>query len=176
MAVSRKVATPQLREQITNDQSVNAPTNQPINTPLPNSQAKPTNTTSPLTPKKKQSKRIPAEFKRLENWREFFLESEDEEENGRRRKTEASTSAIKATVNWTKTEPEEPAEQEKQNSEQEADTADEPGTSTGERRSQRNRKAPQYYGDTVLICGLDKAGEPEVINISSSEDSLQKYQ
>ena len=114
VAISRKVATPQLKEQITNDQSVNAPTKQPINTPPPNSQAKPTNTNSPQTPKKKQSKRIPSEFKRLENWREFFLESEDEEEDGRRQKTEDSTSAIKTTVNWTKTEPEEPTEQEKQ--------------------------------------------------------------
>ena len=167
------MATPQLSKQNINDQSANATINQPTKTLQPMSQARPTNTTSPKKPQKKHSKRIPADFKRLENWREVFFESEDEEEDERRQKNKASTSSIEATVNWTKTEPEEPTEHEKQFSEQETDTADEPGTSTGEKRPQRNRKAPQYYGDAVMICGLDKAEKPEIINISSSEDSLR---
>ena len=170
VATSHKMATPQLNKQNTNDQSANATINKPTKTLQPKPQTRPTNTTAPIKPKKKHSKRIPTEFKRLENWREVFFESKDEEEDERRQKSKASTSAIKATVNWTKTEPEEPTEHEKQFSEQETDTADEPGTSTGEKRPQRNQKAPHYYGDAVMICGLEK---PEIINISSSEDSLR---
>ena len=84
VATSHKLATPQLSKQNINDKSANATINQPTKTLQPKSQTRPTNTTSPKKPKKKHSKRIPAEFKRLENWREVFFESEDEEEDERR--------------------------------------------------------------------------------------------
>ena len=57
-----------------------------------------------------------------------------------------------------KTEPEEEPlrkTQEQQRGETEIDTDNEPGPSTGERRSQRSRKAPQYYGEAVMICGVE---------------------
>ena len=142
-------------------------------------QKKNNSTKDNFSPTKKTTKRIPTEFKRLHNWRELLLDSEKEEEERRKRKT-AETSAIKATVDWgiTKTEPqEEPLEKtpEQQKNKTGTDTDNEPSSSTGERRSQRNRKAPQYYGEAVMICGVenDKAEEREIIKISSSDDSLR---
>ena len=86
VATLHKLATSQLSKQNIIDQPANVTINQPIKTSQPKSQARPTNTTPPQKPKKKHSKRIPAEFKRLENWREVFFESEDEEEDERRQK------------------------------------------------------------------------------------------
>ena len=163
VATSHKLANLYQTAQ-TNNQSQDA------NIDEPNKTARPKKSNSPTSPKKKQSKKIPTEFKRLANWQDIFFESEDEEETIQKRKT--TPNAIKATVNWgtTKIEPTETIE------EQNIDTDNEPSTSTGERRSQRSRRAPQYYGDTVMICDVEKSttmDKPEIINISSSEDSLR---
>ena len=169
MATSHKLANLHQTAQ-TNNQSQDANIDEPIKTREPEKNARPKKINSPTSPKKKQSKKIPTEFKRLTNWQEIFLEYEDEEETIQKHKS--TPNAIKATVNWgtTKIEPTET------NEEQNTDTDNEPSTSTGERRSQRSRRAPQYYGDTVLICDIEKSttmDKPEIINISSSEDSLR---
>ena len=56
VATSHKLATPQLNKQNINDQSANATNTQPTKTLQPKSQARPTNTTFPKKPKKKNSK------------------------------------------------------------------------------------------------------------------------
>ena len=163
MASSHKLANLHQTAQ-TNNQSQDANIDEPIKN------ARPKKINSPTSPKKKQSTKIPTEFKRLDNWQEIFFESENEEETIQKHKS--TPNAIKATVNWgtTKIEPTET------NEEQNTDTDNEPSTSTRERRSQRSRRAPQYYGDTVMICDIEKPttmDKPEIINISSSEDSLR---
>ena len=148
----------------TNNQSQDA------NIDEPSRNARPKKCNSPTSPKKKQNKKIPTEFKRLANWQEIFFESEDEEKTIQKHKN--TPNAIKATVNWGTTQIE-PTET---NEEQNTDTDNEPSTSTGERRSQRSRRAPQNYGDTVMICDIEKPttmDKPEIINLSSSEDSLR---
>ena len=173
VATSRKLATTQCNKQNTHDQSKNTANNQPIKSPQPKSPTRPTNTTSPQKPKKKHSKRIPTEFKRLENWREVFFESEEEEEEERRQKPKTSTSAIKATINWTKTEPEEITENEKKSANWKQKVQMNPAHQLEKNAHKETERPPQYYGDALLICGLEKTGEPEIINISSSEDSLR---
>ena len=56
VATSHKMATPQLNKQNTNDQSANATINQPTKTLQLKPQTRPTNTTAPIKPKKKQQK------------------------------------------------------------------------------------------------------------------------
>ena len=43
---------------------------------------------------------------------------------------------------------------------------------TSDERPKRNRTAPEYYGNPVMICGVENAnvaGQREVITISSDE-------
>ena len=65
--------------------------------------------------------------------------------------------AIKATVSW-----------EPQQIKQENDMEGETSSSTT-RRSNRERQAPNYYGQPVMICGIEKPQEPEIIDISSDD-------
>ena len=100
---------------------------------------------------KKRSKH-PKEFKRLANWEQIAQDSTDEEEESLRQNT-----AIKAAVTWekpTKTEPE--SEEEETTSQLSAD------------RSKRERKRPNYFGNPVMIRGVEE--QPEVITLSSSTE------
>ena len=159
MATSHKLVNLHQTAQ-TNNQSRDANIDEPTKTREPEKNARPKKINSPTSPKKKQSKKIPTEFKRLTNWQEIFLEWEDEEETIQKHKS--TPNAIKATVNWGTTKIEPPETNEEHNT----DTDNEPSTSTGERRSQRSRRAPQYYGDTVMICDIEKPttmDKPEII-------------
>ena len=101
------------------------------------------------------------------NLKELLFDSEEEE--GEKRK-QTNTTAMKATVNWgnTKVEPETEQIQQEIETEEEENKS---GSSSGERSSQRNRKAPQYYGDAVMICGVENNPEREIIIISSDDNN-----
>ena len=99
VASSRKLATSQKKPQNALSQSQCATTSQPINEREPEISTQPKITPSLTTPQKKATKRIPVEFKRLHNWRQLLLDSDEYEDERRERKT-AETSAIKVTVNW----------------------------------------------------------------------------
>ena len=125
-------------------------------------------------PKKRKEKRIPAELKRLSKWREL-LET-DEEESGKRQlerkqanqnkqtnETKQSNTPIQATVNWEKQKP----------AKEEPECETEKTSTTSDEQPKRNRTAPEYYGNPVMICGVDitnEAGEREIITISSDEN------
>ena len=104
--------------------------------------------------KKKKSK-LPKEFHRLQNWQQLLeTDSTDEEEERRRQKA-----PIKATINWEKQPKEEPKSEEETASQQSSD------------RPRRERKTPNYFGNPVMICGVEQEKQnPDVIIISSSTD------
>ena len=96
------------------------------------------------------------------------MESDEEDETDKRRIERKQTNQpkqpntpIKATVNWEKPNP-----TKKPESETERDST------TGDERPKRNRTAPDYYGNPVMICGVENAneeGERAIIAISSDK-------
>ena len=79
-------------------------------------------------------------------------DSTDEEEESQRQKA-----AVKAAVVWekpTKTEPESDEE----------DTTSQVSTD----RPKRDKKTPNFFGNPVMICGIEQ--KPEVITLPSSTD------
>ena len=88
----------------------------------------------------------------MANWGEL-LESDEHEVKKRQIKNKQP---IQATINWgkTKTEPESDTEQ---------------GSSASE-QPKRNGNAPEYYGNPVMICGVESLQERENIVISSDEN------
>ena len=143
------------------------------NSPQHKEDAKQIKTNEQQNTKKRREKKIPAEFKRLANWREL-LESEDEEENDKRRNESKQTNQpktpIKATVNWEKP----------QSTKEEPESENKTNSNTSNERPKRNRTTPGYYGKPVMICGIENtnkegerevttAGERETITISSDE-------
>ena len=110
-------------------------------------------------PKKSKKKaKLPTEFKRLANWEQLANESTDEEEEKRVRQK----APIKATTTWEKTPKIEPkdSEEEETNSQQSSNQSNE--------RPKRDRKTPIYFGNPVMICGIEQP--PEIITISSSNE------
>ena len=97
------------------------------------------------------------------------MESDKEEETDNRRIERKQTNQpkqpntpIKATVNWEKPQP----------TKEEPESETERNSTTSDERPKRNRTAPNYYGNPVMICGVEnanEAGEREVITISSDE-------
>ena len=107
-----------------------------------------------MNEKKKKSK-LPKEFHRLQNWQQLLeTDSTDEEAESRRQKV-----PIKATTNWEKQPKEEPKSEEETASQQSSD------------QPRRKRKTPNYFGNPVMICGVEQEKQkPEIITISSSTD------
>ena len=123
--------------------------NERIKNAAPNKKPQPTK----VNEKKKKSK-FPKEFQRLQNWQQFLeTDSTDEEEERRQQKA-----PIKATTSWEKQPKEEPKSEEETASQQSSD------------RPRRERKTPNYFGNPVMICGVEKEQNPEIITISSSTD------
>ena len=136
------------------------------NSPQQKKDTKQIKTNEQQNTKKRREKKIPTEFKRLANWREL-LESEDEEEIDKRRNERKQTNQpktpIKATVNWEKP----------QLTKEEPESENETNSNTSNERPKRNRITPNYYGNPVMICGIENTneeGEREVITISSDEN------
>ena len=123
---------------------------EPIKNAAPNKKPQP----AKVNEKKKKSK-LPKEFHRLQNWQQLLeTDSTDEEEERRRQKA-----PIKATTNWEKQPKEEPKSEEETSSQQASD------------RPRRERKTPNYFGNPVMICGVEQGKQPpEIITISSSTD------
>ena len=118
----------------------------------PESSSQPIESGQPKKPKKKAN--LPKEFKRLANWEQLANESTDEEEEKRMRQK----APIKAAITWEKTQKTEPkdSEEEETNSQQ----CNQPNE-----RPKRDRKTPNYFGNPVMICGIEQP--PDVITISS---------
>ena len=109
-------------------------------------------------PKKSKKKaKLPTEFKRLANWEQLANESTDEEEEKRVRQK----APIKATTTWEKTPKIEPknSEEEETNNQQ---------SNQSNKRPKRDRKTPNYFGNPVMICGIEQP--PEIITVSSSNE------
>ena len=118
--------------------------------PIKNGQPK-----KPMGPKKKA--KLPRVFKRLTNWQQLANESTDEEEV----KRVQQKAPIKAAITWEKTPKTEPkySEEEETNSQQSNQSNELP---------KRDRKTPNYFGNPVMICGIEQP--PEVITISTSNE------
>ena len=109
----------------------------------------------PMEPKKKP--KLPKEFTRLANWEQLANESTDEEEEKRMRQK----APTKAAITWEKSPKTEPkdSEEEETNSQQ---------SNQSNERPKRDRKTPNYFGNPVMICGIEQP--PKVITISSSNE------
>ena len=107
-----------------------------------------------MGPKKKA--KLPKEFQRLANWEQLVNDSTDVEEETVRQKA-----PIKAAVLWEKPPKIEPkhSEEEETNSQQSNQSSE---------RSKQDRRTPNYFGNPVMICGIEQT--PEVITISSSNE------
>ena len=112
----------------------------------------------PLGPKKKA--KLPKEFQRLANWEQLVNDFTDEEEETVRQKAPIKAS-VKAAVSWEKPPKIEPkdSEEEETNSQQSNQSSERP---------KRDRKTQNYFGNPVMICGIEQT--PEVITISSSNE------
>ena len=155
----REIAKPQ---QLVQQSSQSKHTNPPQH----KKDIKQTKTNEQQNTKKRREKKVPTEFKRLANWRELLV-SEDEEENDQRRNERKQTNPpktpIKATVNWEKP----------QLTKEEPESENETDSNTSNERPKRNRTTPDYYGNPVMICGIENTneeGEREVITISIDEN------
>ena len=120
----------------------------------PESSYQPIKSGQPKKSKKKAN--LPTEFKRLANWEQLANESTDEEEEKRVRQK----APIKATTTWEKTPKIEPKNSEEETNSQQPNQSNE--------RPKRDRKTPNYFGNPVMICGIEQP--PEVITISSSNE------
>ena len=106
---------------------------EPIKNAQPEKATKPTN-----SKKKKKLSKLPKDFHRLQNWEQLENDSSDEEEERRRQKA-----ATKTTTVWEKQAKTEPKSDEETTIQQSSD------------RSKRERKTPNYFGNPVMICGVE---------------------
>ena len=124
----------------------------------PESSYQPIKSGQPKKSKKKAN--LPTEFKRLANWEQLANETTDEEEEKRVRQR----APIKATTTWEKTPKIEPkdSEEEETNSQQ---------SNQSNERPKRDRKTPNYFGNSVMICGIEQPIEYCFSSFDLKQDS-----
>ena len=92
----------------------------------------------------------------MANWEQLANESTDEEEEKRMRQK----APIKAAITWEKIPKTEPKDSEEETNSQQSNPSNE--------RPKQDRKTPNYFGNPVMICGIEQL--PEFITISSSNE------